>query len=77
MAEASTAPASSSSSSSTELGAAAGDTLGASAEAAAIAPDSLRGWGTLQRALNTTLPLRLNEAERVLEQADRTLAGLG
>jgi hypothetical protein len=51
--------------------------LADASSAEAIAPDSLSGWSTLQRAVNVTLALRLNELDRVLGHVDATLAGFG
>jgi hypothetical protein len=45
--------------------------------AEAVAPSSLAGYATFQRAINVTLPAQLKAANGLLREATATLGGKG
>lgn len=46
-------------------------------QAAAVAPNFLGAWSFFQREVNVILPLRLREAQRILNRVDALLSGRG
>ena len=44
------------------------------AELEAVAPSTLKGWASFQRAVNVTLPQSLNQTAKLLAQAGKALA---
>jgi hypothetical protein len=49
--------------------------LTAAQQAEAIAPSSLKGWSTLQRSFNVTLPYQLRRANTLFREAQTIMAG--